>query len=201
MKKNKRKVAAIDFETFYSTLVSIARMSTYQYVNHPEFLAYLVSIYSPNLEFVGNPENFDWRCLDGYTLVAHNASFDQRVFERLQELGVIPTDIKVEWECTADMCVYYQYQRNLKGAAKAVLGVEMSKEVRDNMKGKTWDDLVAEDASHGTRRSIPTPLRRLPSIPRKRWPSSARSWAYPHPNLSTETASTFCNGMQNTANR
>ena len=150
MKKNKRKVAAIDFETYYSALVSIARMSTWQYVNHPEFSAFLVAIYSPDIEFVGNPENFDWRSLDGYTLVAHNASFDQRVFERLQELGIIPTDIKVEWECTADMCVYYQYQRNLKGAAKAVLGAEMSKEVRDNMKGKTWDDIVAEDRAKET---------------------------------------------------
>ena len=77
MKKKKRKVAAIDFETYYSALVSIAKMSTYQYVNHPEFLAFLVAIYSPDLEFVGNPENFDWRRLDGYLLVAHNASFDQ----------------------------------------------------------------------------------------------------------------------------
>lgn len=53
--------------------------------------------------------------------------------------------LEVTWECTADMCVYFQYQRNLKGAAKEILGVDMSKEVRENLKGKTWDDLMALD--------------------------------------------------------
>lgn len=51
------------------------------------------------------------------------------------------------WICTADMCVYFQYQRNLKGAAKEILDVEMDKEVRDSMKGKTWEDLIALDES------------------------------------------------------
>lgn len=143
--KGKTKVAAIDFETFYSSEVSITRMGTYQYVNHPEFDAYMVAIYSPDMEYVGQPANFDWSRIDGYTLVAHNASFDQRVFERLQELGVIPLNLKLEWVCTADMCVYFQYQRNLKGAAKELLGVELTKEVRDNLKNRNWDDLVADD--------------------------------------------------------
>jgi hypothetical protein len=43
------------------------------------------------------------------------------------------------------MCVYLQHQRNLKGAAKEVLGVEHSKEVRTMMRDKNWDDLVALD--------------------------------------------------------
>jgi len=92
--KNK-KVAALDFETFYSKDYSIAGSSTYQYVTHPEFDAYLVSIYCPEFEYVGMTKDFDWKRLDGYTLIAHNASFDQRVFERCQELGIIPTEITV----------------------------------------------------------------------------------------------------------
>lgn len=140
------KVAALDFETYYSKDYSIRGVSTYQYVNHPEFDAYMVSIYCDDFQYVGELENFDWKRINGFTLIAHNASFDQRVFERCQELGKIP-DIKVEWECTADMCVYFQYQRNLKGAAKEILGVEMDKEIRENMKGKTWDDLIALDES------------------------------------------------------
>ena len=136
---------AIDFETYYGKDYSIAKMSTYQYVHHPEFDAYMVTLFSPDLEYVGNPANFDWHRLDGATLIAHNASFDQRVFERLQDLGTIPK-IKIKrWICTADMVVYFQYPRTLKGSAKEVLGVEMSKEVRGAMKGKTWDDLVAMD--------------------------------------------------------
>jgi hypothetical protein len=144
-KKRKNKLAAIDFETFYSSDVSIAKMSTYQYVHHPEFDAYMVSIYCDHMEYVGRPTDFDWRRLDGYTLVAHNASFDQRVFERLQELGTIPLGLNVNWVCTADMCVYLQYPRSLKGSAKAVLDADMSKEVRTMMKDKTWEDLEALD--------------------------------------------------------
>ena len=144
-RKKPEKLAAIDFETYWSTAVSMLRMSTYQYVHHPEFNAYMVSIYCDHMEFVGQPTDFDWKRLDGYTLVAHNASFDQRVFERLQELGTIPANISVKWECTADLSVYFQYPRTLKGATKEVLGVDLSKEVRNVMKNKTWDDLVAED--------------------------------------------------------
>ena len=98
-----KKVAALDFETFYSKDYSIAGSSTYQYVTHPEFDAYLVSIYCPEFEYVGLTKDYDFTRLDGYTLIAHNASFDQRVFERCQEMGIIPQNIKVEWECSADM--------------------------------------------------------------------------------------------------
>jgi hypothetical protein len=55
--------------------------------------------------------------------------------------------LDVSWVCSADMCVYFQYQRNLKGAAKEILGVEMDKAVRSNMKGKTWEDMIALDES------------------------------------------------------
>jgi DNA polymerase I-like protein with 3'-5' exonuclease and polymerase domains len=142
-----QKFAALDFETFYSKDYSIQGSSTYQYVHHPEFDAYLVSIWSPEHSYVGRTDEFkDWKKFDGYTFIAHNASFDQRCFERCVELGIIP-DIDVSWVCTADMCVYFQYQRNLKGSAKEILGVSMDKEVRNNMKGKTWDDMIAMDES------------------------------------------------------
>lgn len=55
--------------------------------------------------------------------------------------------LDVSWICSADMCVYFQYQRNLKGAAKEILNADMDKEVRENMKGKTWDDMIAMDES------------------------------------------------------
>lgn len=142
-----QKFAALDFETFYSKDYSIQGSSTYQYVHHPEFDAYLVSIWSPEHSYVGRTDEFkDWKKFEGYTFIAHNASFDQRCFERCVELGIIP-DIDVSWVCTADMCVYFQYQRNLKGSAKEILGVSMDKEVRNNMKGKTWDDMIAMDES------------------------------------------------------
>ena len=141
------KFAALDFETYYSKDYSIMGSSTYQYVNHPEFDAYLVAIWSPELSYVGKTSDFkDWKKFDGYTFIAHNASFDQRCFEKCVEQGIIP-DIKVNWICTADMCVYFQYQRNLKGSAKAILDADMDKAVRENMKDKTWDDMIAMDES------------------------------------------------------
>ena len=141
------KYIALDFETYYSKDYSIVGQSTYQYVNHPEFDAYLVSLWNPEISYVGQTKEYpDWKKLDGYTFIAHNASFDQRCFERCVELGIIP-DIKVDWICSADMCVYFQYQRNLKGAAKEILNADMDKEVRENMKGKTWDDMIAMDES------------------------------------------------------
>ena len=141
------KVAALDFETYYSKDYSIQGSSTYQYVNHPEFDAYLVAIWSPEISYVGRTKDFgDWKKLDGYTFIAHNASFDQRCFEKCVEQGIIP-DIKVDWICSADMCVYFQYQRNLKGSAKEILNADMDKAVRENMKGKTWEDMIAMDES------------------------------------------------------
>ena len=141
------KFLALDFETFYSKDYSIVGSSTYQYVHHPEFDAYLVSLWAPDFSYVGRTDEFkDWAELDGMTFIAHNASFDQRCFERCQELGIIP-NIQVEWICTADMCVYFQYQRNLKGSAREILEVEMDKGVRSNMKGKTWEDMIAMDES------------------------------------------------------
>lgn len=141
------KFAALDFETYYSKTYSIQGSSTYQYVNHPEFDAYLVAIWSPDLSYVGKTSDFkDWKKFDGYTFIAHNASFDQRCFEKCVEQGIIP-DIQVNWICTADMCVYFQYQRNLKGSAKEILNADMDKAVRENMKDKTWDDMIAMDES------------------------------------------------------
>jgi DNA polymerase len=141
------KFAALDFETYYSKTYSIQGSSTYQYVNHPEFDAYLVAIWSPEISYVGKTSDFkDWKKFDGYTFIAHNASFDQRCFEKCVEQGIIP-DIQVNWICTADMCVYFQYQRNLKGSAKEILNADMDKAVRENMKDKTWDDMIAMDES------------------------------------------------------
>jgi DNA polymerase len=141
------KFAALDFETYYSKTYSIQGSSTYQYVNHPEFDAYLVAIWSPDISYVGKTSDFkDWKKFDGYTFIAHNASFDQRCFEKCVEQGIIP-DIKVDWICTADMCVYFQYQRNLKGSAKEILSADMDKAVRENMKDKTWEDMIAMDES------------------------------------------------------
>ena len=138
---------AIDFETYYSKEYSIAGNSTWWYVNQPDFDPYLVTLANDDFKYVGEPQDFDWKRVEGMTLVAHNASFDQRVFEKAQELGRIPSVKIVGWECSADLSTYCQMARPLAAAVKAVFNEDLSKEVRNNMKGKTWDMMLADDTA------------------------------------------------------
>ena len=138
---------AIDFETFYSKEYSIAGNSTWWYVHQPDFDPYLVTLANDDMEFVGQPADFDWKRVEGMMFVAHNASFDQRVFERAQEMGIIP-DVKIAgWECSAALSTYCQMARPLASAVKAVFGEDLSKAVRDSMKGRTWDMMLADDTA------------------------------------------------------
>ena len=138
---------AIDFETYYSKEYSIAGNSTWWYVHQPDFDPYMVTFANDDMEYVGHPKDFDWKRVEGMTLVAHNASFDQRVFERAQELGIIPAVKIAGWECSADLSTYCQMARPLAYAVKAVFDEDLSKEVRANMKGKTWDMMLADDTA------------------------------------------------------
>jgi DNA polymerase len=64
------------------------------------------------------------------------------VVERLQELGHAPDDIQIkEWVCTADLAAFLGAPRSLKEASAELLGVKLSKDVRDNMKGKRWEEM------------------------------------------------------------
>jgi DNA polymerase I-like protein with 3'-5' exonuclease and polymerase domains len=139
------KMLAIDFETYYGDKYSLTKMSTWDYLHHEKFDAYLVSAYNHDVKWAGHPKDMDWSLTDGVWLCAHNASFDELVYKRLQELGVIPASIKPKgFKCTADLTAYLRCMRNLKAASKYLLGREMSKEMRDYMQGRTWQDIVAD---------------------------------------------------------
>jgi DNA polymerase I-like protein with 3'-5' exonuclease and polymerase domains len=139
-------IAAVDFETFYSDEISITTLGVYNYLQKTDI--YLVSIATDTgLEFVGHPKDFDWSQIAGpdWTWVAHNTGFDMGVFMRLQELGVgntqSVTEIK-DWHDTADLTAYLGYPRSLKEASKYLLGLEISKDTRDKMKGKAWESMT-----------------------------------------------------------
>ena len=144
MPKKYSKQVAIDTETFYSPNYSIAGHSTRWYVTQPDFDCYMITVANDDMEYVGPPEDFDWDSIRGMTAVAHNASFDERVINRLVELGKIPHADFAEWQCSADMCVSQQYPRSLAMAVKSVFGHDLPKEMRNWMKGKSWDDAVAQ---------------------------------------------------------
>ena len=139
----KQQACAIDYESYFNDEYSLSKMSTHQYVTDPRFDAYLVAIHNDDMHWVGHPKDFDWESVDGYLFVAHNVSFDAVVTKRLQELGVIPAHIKFSGTFdTADMAAYLGSKRDLKSASKNLLGREMSKAVRSNMKGRTYQDVV-----------------------------------------------------------
>ena len=148
MKKKKKEPihVAFDTETFYRPGYSITDEGTRGYVEHDDFDCYLVTLANKEIKIALHPKEVEWEQFDGATFYCHNASFDQAVFLQMQVLGIVP-DIKVNFVCTADMCAYFQLPRNLAGALKAMFDYEMPKAMRDWMKGKTWEDAVAEGKS------------------------------------------------------
>ncbi|MEO7099079.1 MAG: hypothetical protein ABI162_06935 [Luteolibacter sp.] len=135
---------AIDFETYYDKEVSITTAGAYAYLRDPACEIYMVSIVGPDYEYVGSPKAADWARIADARWVAHNYSFDGMVVEKLREDGVIPDAVRPsDWNCTANLSVYNHAPRNLGGAAKQLLGLDLDKGMRSWMKGRTWQEAVA----------------------------------------------------------
>lgn len=143
---------ALDFETFYATDYSVQDLGYSAYVNDPRFEATHVAVSDGDHAFACRPRDFPWAALQGKTLVAHNAGFDEAVFRRLQQTGVIPADVApAGWHDTAALCAYIGAPRALDEAADVLLGMKLDKSVRDRMKGgpdlfDAIDDYAAKDA-------------------------------------------------------
>ncbi len=136
-----RRVVAVDFETYYDKECSVKPLGAWAYCRHPAFYAYLVSVSDGVQTWVGDPADFDWTCLEGCHILSHNAFFDRTVYEFLVEKGLAPRVEFYRWDCTANMSAYLCNRRSLKDAAAFLLGIEMSKDARDQMKGKHWSEV------------------------------------------------------------
>ena len=135
---------AIDTESSYAKGRDIRSLGVQKYLRHPETEHYLVSAYGELGAIVAEPSNFSWEHLAGATLVSHNASYDSSVIQELHHRGVkIPEP--AAWHCTADMASYLQSPRALADASRELLGIELDKSVRDEMKGKVWAGLSADE--------------------------------------------------------
>ena len=53
-------IVAVDFETYYDSEYSLAKMSTWNYVHDPKFDAYLVAFHGDGVSYVGHPSKADW---------------------------------------------------------------------------------------------------------------------------------------------
>jgi hypothetical protein len=134
------KTYAIDFETYYDKETSITTMGAWHYLRAPSADIYMVSIKGPDVNYVGDPKKAPWDKIDGHRWVAHNYAFDGAVVERLHELGVTTAQPK-DFFCTANLSAFMGAPRNLAGASKQLLGVDLSKDPRSGMKGKTWQEV------------------------------------------------------------
>lgn len=141
---------AVDFESFYSVECSITVQGVHGYLQNPECDIYMVSVYGDDVQWVGHPKDFDWSLIGGLGTrwLSHNAAFDGAVFDRLVELGVVDAAHQPEeWLCTADCAAYHGLPRNLKGAIASTSLADkypVSKETRNAMKGKQWNDMTPE---------------------------------------------------------
>lgn len=144
---------SLDFETYYDKHYSLKRTGAWAYCFDPEkFDCYQVAVVTIDAEgvekvlYVGHPRGFDWETLRGEEIFcAHNAGFDALVYKRLQQDGIIPADLNPkEWICTADMAVYFQAPRALRGAAEQLVGYIVSKEYRAKTMGKTSKQMEEE---------------------------------------------------------
>ncbi len=142
------KTYAIDFESFYSKDVAIGEQGIYHYLRHPESDIYLVSIAGcDGTRFVGHPKDAPWTEIMGPNSVwlSHNVGFDLPCYERLVELQQAPGNTILEsWHDTADLTAFLGFPRSLKEASLYLLGLEISKDTRDKMKGKRWESMTPE---------------------------------------------------------
>jgi DNA polymerase I-like protein with 3'-5' exonuclease and polymerase domains len=131
------KVIAIDFETFYSKDYSLTKMDYYSYCMDDRFDAYVLSAFDGENIIVCHPMEFDWASLKGKRVVSFNAAFDRSVYEI--GLGAPAGEPYIEWTCAMAAASYFGYAGALDQVVWARFHQRISKDVRANAKGKTFD--------------------------------------------------------------
>lgn len=166
--------AAVDFETFYRTdklakksglsVCTVDVSGNWGYCRHPEWEAYMVSIYSPahhtlglpEISYSGPVEDAPWRTIADRGWVSHNRNFDRHVYERLVEqdkvpdLGAWKVDLSrvgawSSWHDTADLAVYCHFPRALAKVVTLAFGLTLDKDARSSMDGVRWRDVPEAD--------------------------------------------------------
>ena len=133
----------VDFETYFDSKYSLEKMTTWEYVSHESFDAYLVALcrWFPStgrwMRWVGHPRDAKWAAVEGVDWVSHNAAFDELVMRRLLHDKVVKCKLPPHWYCTADLAAYHQVPRNLAESSKLLLGLELDKSTREKMKAGT----------------------------------------------------------------
>jgi len=136
----------VDFETFYHKKLKygIEWQGVWKYCDDARFDPYLISVYDGSEAWAGHPRDFNWNSLDGAHLLSHNAQFERTVHAAMVRKNLAPSLNIPRWTCTANMTSYLCNRRALDKATEFLLGVKISKEVRDYADGKHWADIVSD---------------------------------------------------------
>lgn len=147
------RTIALDTETFYSKEYSVKDLGAWAYANHPEFDCYMISVSDGEETWAGHPSNFCWSSLEGATIVSHNAAFDRTVYDAMVKRGLAPRVNYKSWECSANMAAFLAgaEARDLKSACEILLGVAVEKDMRNWMKGRTWESVLRSDPGRAVR--------------------------------------------------
>jgi hypothetical protein len=136
---------SIDFEIFFSKKLkySLTTMIAEQYCRSPHFDPYLISACDGTRCWVGNPREFNWGCLAGRVVVAHNMYLEKAVMTEMERREWIPkgtmASIKA-FHCTANLTAFLCNRRALAQAVEFLYKQKLAKEVRANADGKHWPD-------------------------------------------------------------
>jgi hypothetical protein len=144
-----------DYETYYDTKLKydIQHLGAERYVRDERFDPYLLSVSDGANSWAGPPKNFNWDSLEDErvwgpgntaTLTAHNAAFDQTVYNEMVRRGMAPLKRIKAWHCTANLSSYLCNRRALDDACEFLLGITVDKSTRSEANGKTSDELKAD---------------------------------------------------------
>ena len=166
---------AVDMETEYSAVYTVRKLGHHAYCADPRFNAYLVAVCDGSTSHACHPRDFDWRSISGKLWISHNAGFDRAVFRRLKELGIVPADVAPSrWLCTASLAAYLQAPRDLAGAARALVGLNLDKNPRRRAKGQDSRQLTLTDEMSDYARADASACHAIWRNHAHRWPETER---------------------------
>lgn len=140
------RAVSLDFETFYSKKLKCTVMGNLpeEYVEHPLFDTYMLSVADGSQAWSGHPRDFNWDALDGATLLSHNRRFDNAVYNKLVADEKAPKLRLAGWHCTANMTAYLCNRRSLDNAVEHLYKIKLDKSARANAEGKRWPEGFTE---------------------------------------------------------
>ena len=126
---------AFDLESYYDKELNVRELGAFNYLARTD--VYLASFWGPDGGWAVHPSEVDWTRFKGSELWSHNRAFDGAYLaaHNLPDPG---------GNCTSNLSAYLCGFHSLKDAARVLLGVDISKEVRAEMKGVKWGDLSPE---------------------------------------------------------